>query len=59
MNLKDLNQKKNVDLRTVETGFVHRVDAHLRRLIDTAFTGPGVILFLAGVAFALGILPKH
>jgi hypothetical protein len=59
MNLHDLNQKKNVDLRTVQTGTLYKLDRQLRRLIDTAFSGPGVVLFLAGVVFAIGVLPKH
>lgn len=59
MNLNDLNKRRNVDLTTVDTGALHRLDRQLRRLIDTAFSGPGVVLFLAGVVFAIGVLPKH
>lgn len=58
MNLQDLNQKKNVDLLRVETGALYRLDRQLRRLIDTAFSGPGVVLFIAGVVFALGVVGR-
>lgn len=59
MNMNDLNKKRNVDLTTVDTGAPHRLDKHLRRLIDTAFSGPGIVLFLAGIVFALGLVPHH
>lgn len=58
MNLQDLNKKRNVDLLRVETGALYRLDRHLRRLIDTAFSGPGVVLFIAGVVFALGVVGR-
>lgn len=59
MNLNDLNKKRNVDLTTVDTGAIHRLDKRLRSLIDAAFTADGVILFVAGVVFGLGLIARH
>lgn len=47
---------QNVDLRNVEPGFVHRLDEQVVRLVNTAFSGPGVILFIAGVLFGLCVI---
>ncbi len=58
MNLKDLNKRRNVDLTTVDTGMLYRLDKQLRRVIDTAFSGPGVVLFIAGVVFGLGVIGR-
>ena len=56
--MKKKVQLTNVDLTTVDTTKLS-LDDHLRRLIDTAFSGPGVVLFIAGVVFALGVIARR
>lgn len=52
---KDIRSR---DLRHVDTGTKRRIDAFTCRLVDTAFSVPGVILFLAGIVFAFGIVAR-
>lgn len=58
-NTKEFPDLVNRDLRHVKPGVIHKADAYLRSLINTAFTGQGVILFVAGIVFALGIVARH
>lgn len=47
---------QNVDLCNVEPGWRYRLDMHFQKLVNTAFSGQGVILFLAGVVFGLCVV---
>ena len=49
---------KNTDLRHVEPTLLARIDAHFQRLVNTAFSGQGVFLFVCGVVFGLGIVAR-
>lgn len=52
---EEFNDIRTRDLRHVNPGAKHRIDLFVRKLVDTAFSAPGVILFIAGIVFALGI----
>lgn len=55
---EEFNDIRTRDLRHVHSGAKHRAGAFFRRLVNTAFSAHGVILFLAGILFAFGIVSR-
>jgi hypothetical protein len=57
---KQLNLQ-NVDLRTVRTGraWVHESIDFVVRVINTAFTAPGAVVFVVGLLAGLGLVARH
>jgi hypothetical protein len=58
MKTKKLNLQ-NVDLRHVRGGILQPVNAFIVRTANTAFTAPGITLFVVGVVFGLGVIARH
>ena len=56
-SIKDLNASlRNADLRKVDTGAALRAQSFIVRTVNTAFSAPGVIVFVVGVVFGVGVI---
>ncbi|WP_185643537.1 hypothetical protein [Burkholderia sp. Bp8990] len=49
---------KNTDLRHVPPTLRARLDMQFQRLVNTAFSAHGVILFVCGMVFGLGVIAR-